>query len=746
MRTRSLFSLALLGTVLVGGLWCSMSPGGEAIGVGGRALRSPGEGRRAELIDPARPGAADRSPIAPATVIQDEGADAAPTVAPVPEEFLFGRVVDGSGQALEGVLIERWPDWSSSTNGFDSDWGGRAAAPQATRTEEEGRFRMAVPARSLSILRASAQGFAPAERWGCAAGGEVLFELTAEARLSGVILRADDDSPVADALVRVFHGPDQQTRSVTRSDALGQFELRDLMPGEAGLQVVPAQLVMPRWRELMLEPGTPQRVEVRLEVGWTLAGRVTAARGGAPIAGAEVSGWEFLGKTVRTDEGGFYSIGGCRETIGSLVARAPGFGRMSIAYSGPGATYDFALESGRHLTGRVVDGEGRALSTARVSAVGFGSIGPVGQREWSSVTVNGAGRFSLEDLRCDLELALLVRCPGWASGLFAVPMAEASADASSADVLDLGDLVLLRGARVAGSVLDADGSPLAHVSITLKGPIETACPPGAEPFLKERCATSDSEGRFALWDLAPGTWEVLLRAEGGRIQEESLVLAEGEQRGHQTWRLGSGGSLEGVVREGAGPGVGEAFVTLYPEDGHNGPRLTTRCDAAGLFAFRDVPAGLFVLHASGPEEEPGGDIADGQAPLLPALLRNLRPDGRFVEVVLKRGTAWIDGRVLEADGAPVPLALVVRDRGDGRRHDGVLTDAAGRFRVRVAPGSRTTLFTWRTRPLGEALGNLSVLEWRLKRHIVDTDHPPPSLADQEAGASGVTLRFATRDR
>jgi len=307
--------------------------------------------------------------------------------------------------------------------------------------------------------------------------------------------------------------------------------------------------------------------------------------------------------------------------------------------------------------------------------------------------------------------------------------------------LDLGDLLLTPGASIEGRVLDASGSPLPEVRIGLSGPSEIASPVELDPFVKQRSTFTGEKGRFLLGGLAGGTWRVRLSEPSGGAVEKTITLAVGQRLQGLVWHFEIGGRLNGIVRESSGFPVGSAWVDLVPGHGQAGTPLQVECDGEGAFEFLDVPVGPYSLLAGAPVR---GSEESSLAPLLETVLQNVRADGGFVEVVLERGSAWIEGVVRDAGGNPAPLALVSRDWGDGRLHDGVLTDADGRFRVRVAPHSRSTLRAWPTLSIGPE-ATTTALELRLKRLVVDSEHPRAISTDLQAGARNVELHLKASD-
>jgi len=639
--------------------------------------------------------------------------------------LLSGRVVDSAGRPLAGARVELLEDPGAACGewqplGFDLP--GRGDRLAEAHSAPDGSFALAAPADRLLVVRAGAEGYVETELRAFVPGPAIEVRLARAAALAGRLTRARDGVPVEGACVRVFHGPGQDRTAQTESDAGGSYHLDGLAAGEAQVQVVPLEQAMPMIVDVTLVAGSTARADVALEEGWTLAGQVRDARTQAPIEGAEVSVWEFLGKTVRSDARGFYRLAGARGRPGTIVARAPGYGRAERAYEGPVEDLDLELRRGCRLTGRVVDDLARPLARAQVVVAGYVS-GPAGRRDARSAATKSDGRFVLEDVRVDLEQVLGARRAGRAATVFALPSLAEGA------TVDLGDLVLPRAALVRARVLGPEGQGLEGASVFLEGPADAPRAAGGT-FLTHRDAQTDAEGSCLFTELAAGTWSVRVVLEGWTPLTSSLTLVPGEERRDVVWRFTASGSVSGVVRDAQERGIAGATVVLTPGPGWHGSYLRRITGADGSFSFDGVALGSYSLVA----HPPGG----AAPPLAPRAFPAVEPDGRFVEVELLAATAWIAGRVLAPDGRPVGRALVSVDRGDGEIYDGLLTDVAGRFRIQVPEGAPVRLRAWRTEPLRR--GTDTAFEWQLGCHIVGREATPdPVLA--EPGADGVELRL-----
>jgi RNA polymerase sigma factor (sigma-70 family) len=262
------------------------------------------------------------------------------------------------------------------------------------------------------------------------------------------------------------------------------------------------------------------------------------------------------------------------------------------------------------LAGRVVDGDGRPLGSVQIEAKGWRITGTwTRTRAWSIegtvhlTETDPNGRFSLPTSIHAVTLrATLAGHRPWEEVLLM--------DAGQAR--DLGDLVLLPGHRLAGTVFDRDGSPLDGVEVFLVPPSpDFSRPLGQWAEDGPLVATSDGKGRFTVACLAPGPWRLGFRHPQFRVR-----------------------FIEGALIDGAAPE--ELRVTLEPARsvtghvlGFDGERERGRVIVWAGHATRDfVPQRL---------EHRGGEIA---------------ADGSFTVVGLPPATAagmWIAPFLEEAD-------------------------------------------------------------------------------------------------
>lgn len=225
--------------------------------------------------------------------------------------------------------------------------------------------------------------------------------------------------------------------------------------------------------------------------------------------------------------------------------------------------------------------------------------------------------------------------------------------------LELGPL----GGRVAGRVVDHDGTPVAdaRVVVAVTGGFNEQLPSGISAVHPEglNLATA-SDGTFEEpGDVKPGRWPVVV-AKRGRPEWRGEVLVVSGQRAWVDVTLERGGRVRGRVLDLAGRPAADVEVMLTtPErqEYQSGPFAPLRAstDAAGLFDLDWIPPGTHALLAR--------DERRARAGRALASVEVAAGSEQEVELVLDRG-ATIEGRVVDEAGEPLE-GWLVRAKGDG---------------------------------------------------------------------------------
>lgn len=554
---------------------------------------------------------------------------------------LAGRVVDERDRPLAGAKIQvvSVP----------------AAAPPAV-SGADGGFRLAdlAPGRAdLSVVR---EGYLQVTLRGVAvpAAEPLIVRLRPGRSLAGRVtgLRGE---PVAHATVYRLYFSEQDpgrftgssSTSLASSDGEGRFLARGLDPGPLAL-LVEAPGYRPRQLRIEIpDEGDPDPLEIALETGAEVEGRVLAA--GQPLAGVFVSAYptSSAGPQSRalaaTDGDGRYRLAGL----------AAGRHRIELVDTeGRQAAEELEVRPGRQeldlhlpgggLAGRVVDAAG-----APVAGADLWANGPQNRHARSAPD----GAFAFPSLPPG-PYRLAARHPE--AGRAKIPEVQV-ADRTVA----LPDLALEPGAvaGVAGRLLGLDDRDLARAWVM------------AEPLQEGRGGVVQGrvgpEGAYRIAGLLPGRWRIRAGAGERRPAAKDLQLAPDEQAALDL-EIAGGATLAGrVVVDGLlGSGL---RVILGPDGG------ATATGHDGTFALRDIPAGSYHLTVVvGPKLEWYQPV-------------EIQED-RTIEVQVATGI--LTGRVLSPAG-PVARVHVSAEAMDGLWHGlgpDALTGGDGAFRFRLQPG------------------------------------------------------------
>jgi protocatechuate 3,4-dioxygenase beta subunit len=347
---------------------------------------------------------------------------------------------------------------------------------------------------------------------------------------------------------------------------------------------------------------------------------------------------------------------------GHLTARAP-----APAGTSP---WRIRLERAADLTGRVVDGAGRAVAGAEVRAHATG-----GTFDDAAATADVAGHFRLRALAPGRHYQLTASAAEFvpASALALVPIPGSprvtAGRAGAAEVR----IVLGPGLTATGRVVDRTGRPLPGITVALTSSRIAAAtmPQRAVQVLSQLAAgrdawraSTDAHGAFELRHLPPGRCQLLVGGPGfvTTMRRDVEIPATGARLDLGRIALDTGVTILGMVTDQRGAPIKKATITFKPLGGGLGNDLQDRAimtmsalgpgsDATatgpdGRFVIADVRAGQrFELVVTHPEH-PMARIPDVSAPSAEPL-RIVLPDG-----------FTLTGRVVDAAGEPVLGAAV----------------------------------------------------------------------------------------
>ncbi|MBL8901444.1 MAG: carboxypeptidase regulatory-like domain-containing protein [Planctomycetes bacterium] len=311
------------------------------------------------------------------------------------------------------------------------------------------------------------------------------------------------------------------------------------------------------------------------------------------------------------------------------------------------------------IRGRVLDDLGAPLAGASITLHGWGSneervarFGLPAKWEDALATSDAAGRFLVRfETPPAYQFTLDLNAEGWVERSWRWSQLE------QGTALDLGDIQLVRGGRIYGRILDAQGAELRGFRSVAISEIRTGIAGGAQPFSKSISITA-GDVRYEAHGLPPGKFRVA--ADWG-----SYVWSKASEV-----TLGAGEAQQvDLVYE--GPDLARRIVVM-PFDPHrrtwqlevreitlhgapDGPRRVRHEHGRAEFTFDDLPPGTYRAVIDDPR-------------FLPAERAGLIPgSGYRLDVT---GSSALELRVVDAaNDEPIePYRLVLRDRSQNSSH------------------------------------------------------------------------------
>ena len=264
-------------------------------------------------------------------------------------------------------------------------------------------------------------------------------------------------------------------------------------------------------------------------------------------------------------------------------------------------------------------------------------------------------------------------------------------------------IVLRKGYRVAGRVIDEAGKPIPRVKVFIAGEAW-----GLDDDARDRAtATTDAKGQFAIAAVAPGTFK-LSAVDGEHAPGIStpVTVSDRDVTGIEI-TLAAGGVIAGVVVDGAGAGVPFATVRVSGGGSRGGwvspsSARQVSADKDGAFEVRGLARGKLQVRAE--SETAASKITDVEL--------TDKPEVRDLRLVLDV-TGTIAGKVIDELGRPVAEVQVnaFPDLMSGASTEGFVlagmstatSDGDGRFTIRGLPDGAYRL--WASR------ANAGQFEW-----------------------------------
>ncbi|MEM9803207.1 MAG: sigma-70 family RNA polymerase sigma factor [Planctomycetota bacterium] len=376
---------------------------------------------------------------------------------------------------------------------------------------------------------------------------------------------------------------------VATTDAEGRFALPTIGRARTVGAFAPG-----RAPSLAIDLGEPSgmalQVTLRLEAdGGVVVGRILDPSG-EPLAGADVFLDAFSrldGERVdaphlrtRTGPDGRYRFDSVRPGRPDLLVRTTGFAatRAQVdVVAGATSALDVTVESGARVEGIIRDPDGAPVEGALVHGA---------RRRWNDLPdsrfavatrTDELGRYALDGVR---RGAVWLTVDAGDAGFHQELLAE------RVEALARVDVVLERGAEIAGQVVDGDGQPVPGIVVECV----------AEGTWSGKRRSTDDEGRFlfpacqevphGLRFLEAGSLVARRRAEPG--EEEITISLEASVR--------PTAELRGTVVDAAGRPVEARSLVLVDADTGRSASVSARSFGSGTFRAGPLRAGRYRVH------------------------------------------------------------------------------------------------------------------------------------------------------
>ena len=212
---------------------------------------------------------------------------------------------------------------------------------------------------------------------------------------------------------------------------------------------------------------------------------------------------------------------------------------------------------------------------------------------------------------------------------------------------------LVPGASVRGSVLDADGNPVAGALVLSESeaPTDGLFLTGAEQiFWLPNLARTAPDGRFELAHLLPGEHVLRVSAPGFTTTWKERLRVPRPPGTELSIELSQGGTVEGRITGDDGGPLAETEIVCVVMDA-SGPLTNfavTRTDADGRYRFEHMPTTTMIVVRMRADPVSGAEMPDVRP------VQVVEDESVTVDFASLRRGIRLHGRVLAHDGTPVP--------------------------------------------------------------------------------------------
>jgi protocatechuate 3,4-dioxygenase beta subunit len=504
-----------------------------------------------------------------------------------------GRVIDEAGRPIANARV--------TTAGIWDIPGG----VEPVTTDAKGTFTFAALAPGSHVLVATDGEHAPERSAPVTVADQPVRNVTITMKQGGKlagIVSDDQQKPVPFATVRVG-GDGQQmwivdARQAT-SDRNGHFELRGLARTKLKVRAESDDAASKIARVDLSSTPVKDDLKLTLDVKGTIAGLVVDDKN-QPVAEVQVNAFPdfFAGNSAEgvtlagmssatTDGAGRFTIRGLPDGAYRVRAARASGGRYDWGQQGTPAkvgdkNVKITLPADGSITGKLALENGGTPKSASVQ-LGY----------QTSTPMNSDGTFALNDVAPG-TYDLHVRGPEFAE------FVQRDVEVKPGKPTDVGTLTLMRGRKLTGRVVDANGTAVPGAKVKTGDMLFSM--QGAEDQMDSweemtgmRSGVTDQDGRFTLIGIAKKATNVIAD-HPTRGRSAAIAIAAGtDDPPPITLTLKGYGTITGKVTSKGEP-VGGATITDTPKGGGSQVRMV-QSEADGTFTLTKISEGTHVVSA-----------------------------------------------------------------------------------------------------------------------------------------------------
>ena len=402
---------------------------------------------------------------------------------------------------------------------------------------------------------------------------------------------------------------------------------------------------------------TTRPLEVTLEPGVEIAGRVT--RNGAGVSGVRVNvlGEGDTGESETAADGSFRITNLSPGSVMLNAIKEDEFIQQFRAVTAPVADLLIEIPPSGRITGRVVDKNTkqpvRAFDAGISTQRGGGGMTIMVPPQSRPFTADD-GTFVLDSVPAG-STNLVVNAPGYTTAR--IPNVIVEEGKATAEI----EVAMDRGVKVTGKVTGPDGAAVSGVSVRADASGRVMRMPGAMNM-----AVTDASGEFTLEAQEPGERTVVFNRSGYVSVSRSVTLSGSETRVDA--QLSTGVRVSGQVVQENGTPVADASVSAFSAADTGGG--STRADQNGAFQMEGLGPGRYTFRAF-KQGFPSAELKDIDV-----------TTGAPVRIVVRSG-GTVYGRVTGLSASELTQTVVSANGPGGAGSARV--DATGSYRIEGAP-------------------------------------------------------------